>query len=214
MIRADQEAIGQNIASDQKRLGDARHFKQAKLDITDDIAQDQFRSDYRRTHRCAVGVGGNLSEGGHRHRQSPSDLALSDFGGWIRGTVDREREGNAAHAFVFFVIRGTGVAIAVAFGLLDGQIADEKAALRRCAKDHGGQGRNAPIGQIDRLIRIKNCSIAQASIPTGCLGGRGRFVRGCKQNQGFVQCRVHTPMTVQQAACDRLFVRFHAGISC
>ena len=79
MIRADQEAVGQGIAPDQKRLGNAWYFQQAELNITDNIAQNQLRSDHGGSHRGAVGAGCDLPEGAYRHGKTPGDLALDQF---------------------------------------------------------------------------------------------------------------------------------------
>jgi len=204
MIWADQEAVGQGIAPDQKRLGNARYFQQAQFNITDNIAQDQLRSDHGCSYRGAVGASCDLSEGPYRHGKTPCDLSLDQLRIVTRCAVDSQRKGYFDWRGCVCVTGRSGTAFGFVIGFLDRQVANEKAALRGRAKDHRGQGRNSPIGQIDRFIGIKDGAIAQATIPPGGLCGRCRFAVGCKHDQGFVQCRVHAPLTVHDPACDRL----------
>lgn len=146
MIRADQEAVGQGIAPDQKRLGNARYFQQAKFNITDNTAQDQLRSDHGGSYRGAVGAGCDLPEGACRHGKTPGDLSLDQFGIVIRCAVDSQRKGYFDRRRCVRVTGRSGTVFRVVFGFLDRQVANEKAALRGRAKDHRGQGRNSPIG--------------------------------------------------------------------
>ncbi|OSQ48011.1 hypothetical protein TALK_10455 [Thalassospira alkalitolerans] len=170
MIGPDQEAISQGVAPDQQRLGDTGHFKQAQFDIAFDISQKHPGADYGRTHGGAVGIGGDLTECRNRHGKLPGDLALGQFFGFFGCTVDGERKGNGRWrgrgGFVACV--HAGIVVIIGHRVND-KVFDEQAALRCGTKDHGGQGRNAPIGQVDRFIGIKDGAIAQTSIPTGRL---------------------------------------------